>query len=32
MYAILLANAASPLIDAITQPRVYGQRKARSNE
>jgi len=27
MYAILLANAASPLIDAITQPRVYGERK-----
>lgn len=27
MYAILLANAASPLIEAITQPRVYGERK-----
>ena len=25
MYAILLANAASPLIASITQPRVYGQ-------
>ena len=24
MYAILLANAASPLIAAATQPRVYG--------
>nr|VFK44737.1 MAG: electron transport complex protein RnfD [Candidatus Kentron sp. TC] len=24
MYAILLGNAASPLIEAITQPRVYG--------
>ncbi|MFA5627262.1 MAG: RnfABCDGE type electron transport complex subunit D [Thiohalomonadaceae bacterium] len=27
MYAILLANAASPLIDALTQPRIYGARK-----
>lgn len=26
MYAILLANAASPLIAAWTQPRVYGER------
>ena len=25
MYAILLANAASPLIASVTQPRVYGQ-------
>jgi electron transport complex protein RnfD len=25
MYAILLANAASPLIAAMTQPGVYGQ-------
>jgi len=24
MYAILLGNAASPLIEAVTQPRVYG--------
>ncbi len=24
MYAILLGNAASPLIEAATQPRVYG--------
>lgn len=28
MYAILLANAATPLIDQYTQPRVFGQRKA----
>lgn len=27
MYAILLANAATPLIDQYTQPRVFGQRK-----
>jgi len=27
MYAILLANAASPLISAVTQPRIYGARK-----
>ena len=27
MYAILLANAASPLIAAWTQPRVYGETK-----
>jgi electron transport complex protein RnfD len=26
MYAILLANAASPLIASWTQPRVYGER------
>ena len=24
MYAILLGNAVSPLIDSVTQPRVYG--------
>ena len=24
MYAILLANAASPIIDNLTQPRIYG--------
>ena len=29
MYAILLANAASPLIAAATQPRIYGQRKVK---
>lgn len=28
MYAILLANAATPLIDQYTQPRVFGQRKS----
>jgi len=27
MYAILLANALAPLIDNLTQPRVYGARK-----
>jgi Na+-translocating ferredoxin:NAD+ oxidoreductase subunit D len=27
MYAILLGNAVSPLIDQLTQPRTYGQRK-----
>jgi electron transport complex protein RnfD len=26
MYAILIANAASPLIDQFTQPRVYGEK------
>jgi electron transport complex protein RnfD len=30
MYAILLGNAATPLIEAVTQPRVYGTgRRAR---
>ncbi|MCO5763025.1 MAG: RnfABCDGE type electron transport complex subunit D [Gammaproteobacteria bacterium] len=29
MYAILLANAAAPLISAVTQPRVFGTRKER---
>ena len=24
MYAILLANAASPIISSLTQPRIYG--------
>ena len=28
MYAILIANAASPHIDALIQPRVYGTRGA----
>jgi electron transport complex protein RnfD len=28
MYAILLGNALAPLIDNLTQPRTYGQRKA----
>lgn len=32
MYAILLGNAFSPMIDNLTQPRVYGtQRKARAS-
>ncbi len=28
MYAILLGNAATPLIDQLTQPRVFGARRA----
>jgi electron transport complex protein RnfD len=27
MYAILLGNSVSPLIDTLTQPRTYGERK-----
>jgi electron transport complex protein RnfD len=27
MYAILLGNAVAPLIDNLTQPRAYGERK-----
>ena len=27
MYAILLGNAASPFIEAFTQPRIYGERR-----
>ncbi|MCC6368011.1 MAG: RnfABCDGE type electron transport complex subunit D [Bryobacterales bacterium] len=27
MYAILLGNALSPMIDNLTQPRIYGARK-----
>jgi len=27
MYAILLGNALSPLIDRLTQPRTYGAGK-----
>lgn len=30
MYAILLGNALTPLIDRYTQPRVYGTGKAKS--
>ncbi len=30
MYAILLMNAATPLIDRYTQPRVFGRRKESS--
>jgi Na+-translocating ferredoxin:NAD+ oxidoreductase subunit D len=29
MYAILLANACSPLISAVTQPRIYGAKPAK---
>lgn len=29
MYAILLANAISPLISLVTQPRIYGAKKAK---
>lgn len=29
MYAILLGNAVSPLIESVTQPRIYGARGAR---
>lgn len=32
MYAILLANAASPLIASVTQPRVYGEVRGRKEE
>ncbi len=28
MYSILLGNALSPLIDNVTQPRTYGERRA----
>jgi electron transport complex protein RnfD len=30
MYAILLMNAATPLINRTTQARVYGARKAKT--
>jgi electron transport complex protein RnfD len=30
MYAILLGNALTPLIDQYTQPRVYGTGKEKS--
>jgi electron transport complex protein RnfD len=30
MYAILIANAASPLIAAWTQPRVYGEQRRKA--
>ena len=29
MYAILLGNAVSPLIESLTQPRIYGEQKKR---
>ena len=28
MYAILLANAATPILNRVTQPRIYGEKKA----
>lgn len=31
MYAILLGNACSPLIDNVTQPRIYGARKKKTS-
>ena len=32
MYAILIANAAGPLIEQLTQPRIYGAQKKRKSE
>lgn len=32
MYAILLGNAATPLIDQLTQPKVFGQSKPEKTE
>lgn len=32
MYAILLGNAGTPLIDNLTQPRVFGVRKGREKK
>ncbi len=32
MYAILLGNAVSPMIDALTQPRIYGAVKKKKTE
>jgi electron transport complex protein RnfD len=32
MYAILFGNAASPLISAVTQPRVYGTSRKKKAE
>jgi len=32
MYAILIGNAASPLIASVTQPRVFGQIRRRKDE
>jgi len=29
MYAILVANALSPMIPSVTQPRVYGVSRKR---
>jgi electron transport complex protein RnfD len=30
MYAILLMNAATPLLDRVTQPRVFGRGRRKS--
>jgi electron transport complex protein RnfD len=32
MYAILLGNACTPLIDNLTQPRIFGARKKGANK
>ncbi|MFA5530936.1 MAG: RnfABCDGE type electron transport complex subunit D [Thiohalomonadaceae bacterium] len=32
MYAILLGNALSPLIESVTQPRIYGARKREAGQ
>jgi hypothetical protein len=32
MYAILIGNALAPLIDQVTQPRVFGQTQGREGE
>jgi Na+-translocating ferredoxin:NAD+ oxidoreductase RnfD subunit len=32
MYAILLGNALTPIIDSLTQPRIYGAVKATKKE
>jgi electron transport complex protein RnfD len=29
MYAILLGNAVSPIIDSLTQPRIYGAKRSK---
>ncbi|MDM8544968.1 RnfABCDGE type electron transport complex subunit D [Candidatus Venteria ishoeyi] len=31
MYAILLGNALTPLIESVTQPRVYGDKQKKGN-
>lgn len=32
MYAILLGNAATPLIETYTQPRIYGARRKKNHD
>jgi len=32
MYSILLMNAITPLIDRVTQPRVYGTSRRKERE